>query len=63
MQTNSLLQEAFNVLGFQNDEKWGAFRLTCGVMMFGNMVYKQKPREEQAEVETVDGKFVFSSRF
>ena len=24
-------------------------------MMFGSMAYKQKPREEQAEVDTVDG--------
>ena len=36
-----------------------AFRLTAGVMMFGSMTYKQKPREEQAEVESVDGRSLY----
>ncbi|CAK8681906.1 unnamed protein product [Clavelina lepadiformis] len=46
--------EAFRVLGFSDEEKLNAYRLTCGVMVFGNMAYKQKPREEQAEVDSVD---------
>ena len=53
------IQEAFGVLGFQDDEKFGAYKLTAGVMMFGNMKYKQKAREEQAEVDSVDGKKMF----
>lgn len=32
------------------------YKVTCGCMMFGNVVYKQRPREEQAEVESIDCK-------
>nr|CAB3264111.1 myosin-7 [Phallusia mammillata] len=46
--------EAFDVLGFTEDEKVGSYRLTCGVMVFGSMRYKQKPRDEQAEVDSVE---------
>ena len=34
----------------------GAFRITAGVCIFGSMTYKQKPRDEQADVDSVDGK-------
>jgi len=54
------MQEAFRVLGFTEEEKLNAFKLTSGIMMFGSMTYKQKPREEQAEVESIDGKFGFN---
>merc|ERR1739838_367912 len=45
---------AFKVLGFADEDKMGAFRITSSVCNFGSMVYKQKPRDEQAEVESVD---------
>nr|XP_039265787.1 LOW QUALITY PROTEIN: myosin-16-like [Styela clava] len=46
--------EAFDVLGFSGSEKLESYKTTCGCMMFGNMHYKQRPREEQAEVDNVD---------
>lgn len=49
------LQVAFDVLGFSADEKIGIYKLTGGIMHFGNMKFKQKPREEQAEVDTTEG--------
>ncbi|XP_066130362.1 myosin-16 [Saccopteryx bilineata] len=45
---------AFDVLGFSADEKMGVYKLTGGIMHFGNMKFKQKPREEQAEVDTTE---------
>ncbi|XP_048466958.1 myosin-4-like [Rhincodon typus] len=40
---------AIDILGFENDEKWSIYKLTGAVMHFGNMKFKQKQREEQAE--------------
>ncbi|KAM3860594.1 myosin-6-like [Diretmus argenteus] len=43
--------EAFDVLGFSQDEKNGIYKLTGAIMHFGNMKFKQKQREEQAEAD------------
>uniref|UniRef100_A0A3Q3X002 Myosin, heavy chain b n=1 Tax=Mola mola TaxID=94237 RepID=A0A3Q3X002_MOLML len=40
---------AIDILGFTSDEKLGIYKLTGAVMHHGNMKFKQKPREEQAE--------------
>ena len=40
---------SFDILGFNQDEKNSIYRITAGIMHSGNMVFKQKPREEQAE--------------
>ncbi|XP_078501044.1 myosin-7 [Lissotriton helveticus] len=40
---------AFDVLGFTQDEKNSMYKLTGAIMHFGNMKFKQKQREEQAE--------------
>ncbi|NXI27159.1 MYH6 protein, partial [Sterrhoptilus dennistouni] len=40
---------AFDVLGFTSEEKSGVYKLTGAIMHFGNMKFKQKQREEQAE--------------
>ncbi|XP_059804805.1 myosin-4-like [Hypanus sabinus] len=40
---------AIDILGFTSDEKWGIYKLTGAVMHMGNMKFKQKQREEQAE--------------
>ncbi|KAL8163112.1 UNVERIFIED_CONTAM: Myosin-3, partial [Gekko kuhli] len=40
---------AIDILGFSADEKVGIYKLTGAVMHYGNMKFKQKPREEQAE--------------
>uniref|UniRef100_A0A8C0DEB4 Myosin-16 n=1 Tax=Balaenoptera musculus TaxID=9771 RepID=A0A8C0DEB4_BALMU len=45
---------AFDVLGFSPEEKIGVYKLTGGIMHFGNMKFKQKPREEQTEVDTTE---------
>ena len=45
------LQEAFAVLGIPDDEKMGMYRTTSAVMQFGEMKFKQRPREEQAEAD------------
>ncbi|KAM4606658.1 myosin-7-like [Polymixia lowei] len=41
--------DAFDVLGFTQEEKNGIYKLTGAIMHFGNMKFKQKQREEQAE--------------
>ncbi|KAE8583644.1 hypothetical protein XENTR_v10020609 [Xenopus tropicalis] len=40
---------AIDILGFNQDEKVGIYKLTGAVMHHGNMKFKQKQREEQAE--------------
>ncbi|GAB0197890.1 myosin-13 [Grus japonensis] len=40
---------AMDILGFSPDEKVGMYKLTGAVMHYGNMKFKQKQREEQAE--------------
>ncbi|XP_068524442.1 myosin-6, partial [Anas acuta] len=40
---------AFDVLGFTAEEKAGVYKLTGAIMHLGNMKFKQKQREEQAE--------------
>ncbi|XP_078510883.1 myosin-1-like [Lissotriton helveticus] len=40
---------AIDILGFNTDEKVGIYKLTGAVMHHGNMKFKQKQREEQAE--------------
>ncbi|XP_038565918.1 myosin heavy chain, fast skeletal muscle-like [Micropterus salmoides] len=43
------LQTAIDILGFSVDEKIAIYKLTGAVMHHGNMKFKQKQREEQAE--------------
>ncbi|MCJ8729593.1 hypothetical protein PDJAM_G00108260 [Pangasius djambal] len=40
---------AIDILGFTSEEKISMYKLTGAVMHHGNMKFKQKPREEQAE--------------
>ncbi|KAL7860466.1 hypothetical protein AOLI_G00168150 [Acnodon oligacanthus] len=40
---------AIDILGFNSEEKVGIYKLTGAVMHHGNMRFKQKQREEQAE--------------
>lgn len=50
MTTNS-----FKVLGFSEDETKSVLNITAGILNFSNMKFKQKPRDEQAEVEDPAG--------
>ncbi|XP_075025852.1 myosin-3-like [Calonectris borealis] len=40
---------AIDILGFSLDERMGIYKLTGAILHYGNMKFKQKPREEQAE--------------
>ncbi|XP_063075198.1 myosin-7-like [Engraulis encrasicolus] len=42
---------AFDVLGFTQEEKNSVYKLTGAIMHYGNMRFKQKQREEQAEAD------------
>ncbi|XP_050101323.1 myosin heavy chain, muscle isoform X12 [Anopheles aquasalis] len=51
-----ITDEAFNVLGFTQEEKDNIYKITAAVMHMGRMQFKQKGREEQAEADgTEDG--------
>uniref|UniRef100_A0A6Q2XKW9 Myosin-7B n=1 Tax=Esox lucius TaxID=8010 RepID=A0A6Q2XKW9_ESOLU len=43
--------DAFDVLGFSQEEKNGIYKLTGAIMHYGNMKFKTKQREEQAEAD------------
>jgi myosin heavy chain 6/7 len=54
-------EDAFNVLGFEPDEKFSCLVLTAGVMTCGGITYETKGRDDQAELaafgpETFAGK-------
>ena len=42
--------EAIQVLGFNAEEHCSMFKITAAILNFSNMKFKQKPRDEQAEV-------------
>ncbi|KAM7423236.1 hypothetical protein PAMA_011003 [Pampus argenteus] len=42
---------AMDILGFLPDEKYGCYKIVGAIMHFGNMKFKQRQREEQAEAD------------
>lgn len=48
-------QTAIDILGFTADERIGIYKLAGAVMHYGNMKFKQKQREEQAEPDGTEG--------
>lgn len=42
---------AFDVLGFSEEEKGDIYKMTAAVMHLGELKFKQRPREEQAEAD------------
>ena len=50
------MQTAIDILGFNGEEKIGIYKLTGAVVHHGNMKFKQKQREEQAEPDGNEGK-------
>merc|ERR1719249_198846 len=46
-------EDAFNVLGFAEQEKYDCYTLTAGVMTCGGIEFKTKGRDDQAECENV----------
>lgn len=45
-----------DILGFSNDEKYGSYKIVGAIMHFGNMKFKQKQREEQAEADGTESR-------
>merc|ERR1719262_1971003 len=41
--------DAFNVIGFSEEETWDCFKITAGVMSSGQVAFCQKGRDDQAE--------------
>ena len=46
-------EDAFNVLGFSDQEKFDCYKLTSAVMTYGGIEFKTKGRDDQAECEQV----------
>merc|ERR1712021_280622 len=46
-------EDAFNVLGFSEQEKFDCYMLTAGVMSCGGVEFKTKGRDDQAECESI----------
>uniref|UniRef100_I3IZY5 Myosin, heavy chain 7B, cardiac muscle, beta a n=1 Tax=Oreochromis niloticus TaxID=8128 RepID=I3IZY5_ORENI len=42
---------AMDILGFLPEEKYGCYKIVGAIMHFGNMKFKQRQREEQAEAD------------
>ncbi|KAK0153638.1 Myosin-7B [Merluccius polli] len=47
----NLTDHAMDTLGFTAEEKYGCYKIVGAVMHFGNMKFKKKQREEQAETD------------
>merc|ERR1711923_26245 len=45
---------AFDIIGFSQEEKWSCYKLTAAVMSMGQVAFKQKGRDEQAEPDEMD---------
>jgi len=43
------VKDAFDVLNFSHEERDNCYKITASVMHHGNMKFKQRGREEQAE--------------
>ena len=50
-------QTAIDILGFTNEDKMGIYKFTGAVLHHGNMKFKQKQREEQAEPDGNEGNY------
>ncbi|XP_027131453.1 myosin-7B-like isoform X1 [Larimichthys crocea] len=46
-----LTDHAMDTLGFTSEEKYGCYKIVGAIMHFGNMKFKKKQREEQAEAD------------
>nr|XP_057941161.1 myosin-7B-like [Doryrhamphus excisus] len=46
-----LTDHAMDTLGFTSEEKYGCYKIVGAIMHFGNMKFKKKQREEQADAD------------
>lgn len=56
---HKLTDEAFKVLNFSADEILNCYKLVAAILHMGNMKFKQRPREEQAETDETESKMIF----
>ena len=49
-------EDAANVLGFTDEQRIAMYKTCAGILHWGNGKFKQRPREEQAEVAEAEGK-------
>merc|ERR1711899_164780 len=54
---------AFDVIGFSQTEKWDCYKLTAAVMTCGEVKFKQKGRDEQCEPDGYDAAGKVSTLF
>ncbi|KAI8436479.1 hypothetical protein MSG28_010041 [Choristoneura fumiferana] len=52
----TLTDQAFDILGFTQEEKDNVYKITAAVMHMGGMKFKQRGREEQAEADGTEAK-------
>merc|ERR1711884_467473 len=45
---------AFDIIGFSHEEKWDCYKITAAVMSCGEVKFKQKGRDDQAELDEMD---------
>merc|ERR1712156_1104790 len=45
---------AFDCIGFSHEEKWDCYKITAAVMACGQVEFKQKGRDDQAELDEMD---------
>ncbi|VDO19035.1 unnamed protein product [Heligmosomoides polygyrus] len=50
-----ITDEAFDIMKFTQKEKDELFAITAGIMHMGELTFKQRPREEQAELDNGKG--------
>merc|ERR1712050_766301 len=48
-----MTDEAFDIIGFSEQEKWDCYKLTAAVMASGQVRFEQKGRDDQAEMGDV----------
>ena len=49
-----MTDEAFDIIGFSDEEKWDCYKLTAAIMACGQIVFVQKGRDDQAEMGEMD---------
>merc|ERR1712213_171142 len=45
---------AFDIIGFSHEEKWDCYKLTAAIMACGEVKFKQKGRDDQAEPDDME---------
>lgn len=53
-------QKAIDILGFLPDERFACYKLVGAIMHFGNLKFRQNPREEQLEADGTESKTHFT---